>query len=157
MQLQEVISDFSIKVAYKRIALYLYYVSHLSGDRFVHYASKEKKEAIEKHINIVDSRNCFHLLSLPSTNNFGDYRPEFLELLIDITIYFNQIPLTSRYLFVIFNLLDPKLTHSPNGFQYSNKSQSLTLLQNSVESELLNCGKSVFVVKPKLSRQNMDT
>lgn len=47
----------------------------------------------------------------------------------------------------LFSLFDPRYVHYPLSFQYSNPNQTLIELRNSIESELVECGKSVFISK----------
>lgn len=92
------------------------------------------------------------MLSLPREYVSGcAHFPEFLEYAFfslrgEIKLGMN-ISSVSTMALQLLNLLDPRHTHHPRGFQYSNQSQTLIQVQNNVESELVECGKSIFFAK----------
>lgn len=96
---------------------------------------------------------CFALISLPagSISEFLIY-PEFLaylNLAAKKDLDFNLLSTgVGEKNLEIFNLLDPKHAHYPRGFQYFDRNQTLVDLRNAVESQLVECGKSVFISRP---------
>lgn len=53
----------------------------------------------------------------------------------------------SGRLLEIFSLFDPRHIHYPKEFRYFSSNETLTKLRNRVESELVDCGKSVYIGK----------
>ncbi|OXA49246.1 hypothetical protein Fcan01_15353 [Folsomia candida] len=98
------------------------------------------------------SNECFSLVSLPNEYVSGySNHPEFLRHLNlhirNVVLAAWQTNTFSVRILEIFNLIDPRHTHYPRGFRYSNPNQTLGQLRSSVESELVECGKSVFISK----------
>lgn len=102
--------------------------------------------------NPFSSNECFHLLSLPRqyVSGYSKY-PEFVEYIIlslrGDTILQMEANIFSKQALRSFNFLDPQHTHHPRGFRYSNHNQTAIQLQHSIENELIDCGKSVFIAK----------
>ncbi|OXA39893.1 hypothetical protein Fcan01_25293 [Folsomia candida] len=143
------------KISYKRIAWYLHYIQFTSSP-FKLENSNEMNEIVDRQRSRIVSNNCFHILSLPLdyTDSPVIYSkvPEFIDLLRHILLEIVAVSKFSKLHLLIYNLLDPKLTHYPKGFQHSNPYQAFSDLRDSVETELLDCGKTVFVAKSDIIR-----
>lgn len=97
------------EVAYKRISWYGFYFI----DEYYQQKQRSKLALTE----------CFHLLSLPLQHvswyhvlhKIPAYIPEFLDQLWNLKVNF---PTDSPYGYLLFNLMDPKLTHHPKVYQH---------------------------------------
>lgn len=107
--------------------------------------------------NPLASTKCFHLLSLPTLYDSGYPNiPEFLEYLVDsvltqiVGLRYSVASVGAHYWaqamdLQVLNLFDPIYTHHSKGFNYSNPNETFVKLQRNVETELLQCRKSVFI------------
>ncbi|OXA48274.1 hypothetical protein Fcan01_17192 [Folsomia candida] len=115
----------------------------------------DSKERIFKHGHtrigwyMVIMEDIGILLSLPLRYTSGyPNLPELLEelhrSLINDLLGNQGVNIINKKL---LSLLDPRHNHYPRGFMYSSPNQTILQLQHSVEEELLECGKSVFLGK----------
>ncbi|OXA42676.1 hypothetical protein Fcan01_22421 [Folsomia candida] len=140
------------KHGYKRVEWYLYVLFVLANIKHMYTNDPYGNEHIRELKNPFASNKCFHLLSLSSRDVSGYPNfPEFLEYMYD---YFwwnfrneKQSSVFSKNSFLLVSLLDPRHVHHPTAFNYSNPKQTELQVRRSVEEELVDCGKSVLIVK----------
>ncbi|OXA47782.1 hypothetical protein Fcan01_17002 [Folsomia candida] len=96
------------------------------------------------------SDKCFKLLSLPRgyISGFSDI-PDFLSYLASYTWEIftkeREAQTVSQRSINLVSLLDPRHNHYPKNFKHSDKNQMRLQIQNSVEDEIVHCGKSVYI------------
>lgn len=141
------------KYGYDRVAYYMLHLEKLELNYV--YLMLGHSLPIHQFSNPIPSNKCFDLISLPQGYVSGYPRhPEFLvylhHTLRDRLVVAWRSNSVDEKILSIFNLFDPRHSHYPKGFQYSNKNQTLAQLRTSVESELVECRKSVFISKSDL-------
>ncbi|OXA39349.1 hypothetical protein Fcan01_24171 [Folsomia candida] len=106
---------------------------------------------IQEFDNPFAARKCFNLISLPNGYVSGYANiPEFLDhLLRSLTfrvryMQYTKTSASSREMRLL-NFFNPRHTHHPTGFQYLNLNQTFVQVQGSMERELVQCGKSVYI------------
>lgn len=111
---------------------------------------------------VVNQRNnpyrrneCFGLYSIPAKKRFvrpSDAHPEFLGYLIDeiflsANIKWLRNPFFDKQLNLMVKLFWPIHSHHPRKFNFTWSNFNMTQLRQSIETELVECGKTVFIAR----------
>ncbi|OXA40840.1 hypothetical protein Fcan01_24174 [Folsomia candida] len=136
---------------YERIGWYLAMLSYLRDSTKKDSSPHNPEHKQIQFANPFAERECFHLLSLPNGYVSGYANiPEFLDHLFRYLIFqvqYMEYPDTSASMndMQLLDFFDPRHTHHPKGFQYLNRNQTFPQVQGSMERELVQCGKSVYI------------